>query len=448
METISLIPQFGGVLMTLFAFLVALSIIVAVHEYGHYIVGRWCGIRAEVFSLGFGPVIWARTDRRGTRWQIAALPLGGYVKFLGDENAASGTAAKDFDRIPPQERRHTMPGAPLWARAATVIAGPAANFVLSIVIFASVMMAQGRVAEPLTVGRLLPLPVEGVTLRPGDRILRIAGVEMPSRRQAVRFDEFIRALPAEPLLDYEVRREGRVVMARGPYPMPPVVRQLAPQSAAYDAGLKQGDVIIAVDGMPIVAFWQLKDIVERSGGRPLKIRVWRAGELHDFVLTPRRVDEPQPDGSFRTEWRIGIAGGLAFEPATEALGPAQALAGAVAQLWAIIAGSILGLYSMITGAISSCNISGPIGIAEVSGAMAAQGLGSFVWFVGVLSTAVGLLNLFPVPVLDGGHLVFHAYEAVTGRRPSDRALRILMTAGLVLVLSLMVFALFNDLACP
>ena len=162
----------------------------------------------------------------------------------------------------------------------------------------------------------------------------------------------------------------------------------------------------------------------------------------------RRVDEPQPEGGFKTEWRIGIAGGLAFEPATEALGPVEAVSGAVVQTGEIIQSSISGLYHMVTGAISSCNMSGPIGIAQVSGAMASQGAQSFIWFIAVLSTAVGLLNLFPVPVLDGGHLVFYAYEAVTGRPPSERALRVLMTVGLTLILSLMLFAVFNDLFCP
>ena len=139
---------------------------------------------------------------------------------------------------------------------------------------------------------------------------------------------------------------------------------------------------------------------------------------------------------------------MAFEPATEALGPVAAFGQAAAQTWMVIESSLSGLYHMVTGAISSCNMSGPIGIAEVSGAMASQGVQSFIWFIAVLSTAVGLLNLFPVPVLDGGHLVFYAYEAVAGRPPSERALRVMMTVGLTLILSLMLFAVFNDIFCP
>ncbi len=450
MDPMAIIPQFGGVFMTVVAFIVALSIIVAIHEYGHYIVGRWCGIKAEVFSLGFGPVIWSRVDKHGTRWQFAALPFGGYVKFMGDANAASGTASDDYDTMNAEQKRHTMLGAPLWARAATVAAGPVFNFVLSIVVFSAVMMAQGKVAEPLAVGELTDLPVEGITLQPGDELVRIEEQAVPTRENegSDEFEDFIDALPKEALLDYEVRRDGELITVQGPYPMPPHVVQLSPQSAAYDIDMKQGDVITAVEDQPIVAFSQLKDIVESSEGRVLQLDVWRDGEMLEFALAPRRVDEPQEEGGFKTEWRIGIAGGLAFEPATERLGPVAAFGNGVSQVGRVIAGSVSGLYHMVTGAISSCNMSGPLGIAEVSGAMASQGISNYIWFIAVLSTAVGLLNLFPIPVLDGGHLVFYAYEAVAGRPPSDKVLRVIMTVGLVFVLSVMAFALGNDIFCP
>ncbi|MCB1311099.1 MAG: site-2 protease family protein, partial [Sedimentitalea sp.] len=191
----------------------------------------------------------------------------------------------------------------------------------------------------------------------------------------------------------------------------------------------------------VFAFDQLKEAVEASEGRPILLEVWREGAQLDFALAPRRTDEPDPEGGFVTHWRIGIVGGMAFEPATEAAGPLEAIAGGAAQTLRIVESSLSGLWHMITGAISTCNISGPIGIAETSGAMASQGAQSFVWFIAVLSTAVGLLNLFPIPALDGGHLVFYAYEAVAGKPPSDLALRILMAIGLSLILTLMVFAL-------
>ncbi|MBQ0748982.1 MAG: RIP metalloprotease RseP [Roseovarius sp.] len=449
MEILTSLPQFGNLFLTLLAFVVALSVIVAVHEYGHYIVGRWSGIKAEVFSLGFGPVLFSRMDRHGTRWQIAALPFGGFVKFLGDSDAASGKDGAAMAALPPERLRQTMHGAPLWARTATVAAGPVFNFILSIVIFSAVMMTGGKTADPLTVGALKPLPVAGVTLEPGDRVLSIEGQPLPDVASGEVYDNMIDALPREALLRYTVERAGREIEAMGPQLMPPLISGLAPQSAAFAADLEAGDVITAVNGTPIVAFEELKDVVEGSNGAPIALTVWRPeGESHEVTITPRRVDEPQPEGGFRTEWRIGIAGGMAFEPATERLGLIEAVGDAVGQIGDIIQSSLSGLYHMITGAISSCNMSGPIGIAQVSGAMASQGAQSFIWFIAVLSTAVGLLNLFPVPVLDGGHLVFYAYEAVAGRPPSERALRVLMTVGLTLILSLMLFALFNDIFCP
>jgi len=456
LEPLSLIPQFGGVLWTVAAFILALSVIVAIHEYGHYIVGRWSGIHADVFSIGFGPVLFSRTDRRGTQWQVAALPFGGYVKFAGDANAASG---KDEDAMAavsddPARLRATMHGAPLWARAATVAAGPIFNFVLSIIVFASVMMANGVTRDPLTVGEMRPLPIstayEGGAnfLKPGDIVLAINGTPVPRPDETELYAAFVDGLPHVPELTYEILREGREQTVAGPYVLPPLVTSLAPQSAAIRSGMQQGDVIIAIDGTPIAAFSELKATVEGGNGETLDLTVWRDGETLDVSLTPRRVDEPQADGGFATQWRIGIVGGLAFDPATESPGIGPAIMGGISQTWQIITGSISGLGHMITGAISTCNLSGPIGIAETSGAMASQGAQSFIWFIAVLSTAVGLLNLFPVPALDGGHLVFYAYEAVSGKPPSDKALRVLMTIGLATVLSLMVFALGNDIFCP
>ncbi|MFY0680431.1 MAG: RIP metalloprotease RseP [Thalassovita sp.] len=447
MDILSLIPAVGGLLSTIVAFVVALSVIVAVHEYGHYIVGRWGGIKAEVFSLGFGPVLFSRVDKHGTRWQFAALPFGGYVKFLGDTNAASvGEDGEMVSDLTPAERRQTVQGAPLWARTAMVAAGPAFNFVLSIIVFAIIGLTNGVVKSPLTVGEISVLPYE-VSLQTNDEIVSIAGQEVPSFEESS-FGLFLNTLPVEPELDFVVRRDGQEIAIKGPYPMAPIVSGLSPQSAAYDINMKVGDVITAVDGAEIFAFAQLKDAVLAADGKPLKLDVWRDGEVLEFVLAPRRIDEPLAEGGFQTTWRIGIVGGVLFDPATEPPGLWQAVKGGVLVMWNIVHSSISGLYYMITGAISTCNMTGPIGIAQVSGAMASQGTQSFVYFIGVLSTAVGLLNLFPIPVLDGGHLVFFGYEAVAGKPPSDRAMRVLMGIGLFVILSTMVFALTNDLFCP
>ncbi|SLN70790.1 RIP metalloprotease RseP [Ruegeria meonggei] len=450
MDVLSLIPQFGNLVYTIVAFVIALSVIVAVHEYGHYIVGRWSGIHAEVFSIGFGPVLWSRVDKRGTRWQIAALPFGGYVKFLGDANAASGKdedAMNEISEQSPEELRRTMHGAPLWARAATVAAGPVFNFVMSILVFGLIFFSQGVTKEPLTVGTLHPLPGTAQGLQDGDEIVAVAGQNLPDFDQEGSWSDFTDALPVEPALDYTVIRDGQTIDVSGPWLYPPLIQQVAPRSAAMDIDLKQGDVITAVNGDPIFAFEQLKDHVESSDGKVLLLNVWRDGADLEFALAPRRTDEPGSDGGFVTHWRIGIVGGMVLEPATEPAGVIASLSGGVQQTMRIVEGSLSGIWHMVTGAISTCNMSGPIGIAETSGAMASQGAQNFIFFIAVLSTAVGLLNLFPIPALDGGHLVFYAYEAVTGKPPSDGALRILMGVGISLILGLMLFSVTNDLFC-
>lgn len=446
MDILAFLPAFGNLIWTVVAFVVALSVIVAIHEYGHYIVGRWSGIHADVFSLGFGPVLASRTDKRGTVWQIAALPFGGYVKFRGDSNAASAPDMDAVSGMTDAERRSTMLGAPLWARAATVAAGPVFNFVLAILVFSAIGMTQGVAVNPLTVGELRPLP-QNYEIKAGDVLLEMDGLKLPTPESDFGFGDLVDNLDPAPVIDYRVLRSGVEKTVQGPWPFPPVVTALMPRSAAISAGLQVGDVVTQVNGTPVFRFAQLKDVVEAGQGAPVALQVWRDGELRDLTLTPQRVDEPTRSGGFSTNWRIGVIGGTAFEPATELPGLGQALSGGVATTWSIVKSSISGLWHMISGSISSCNMSGPIGIAEVSGQMASQGTASFIHFIGVLSAAIGLMNLFPVPILDGGHLVFYAYEAIAGKPPSEKALRVLMTGGLALILSLMVFAITNDLFC-
>ncbi len=437
------LPNFGNFAFTIAAFVVALSVIVAIHEYGHYIVGRWCGIHADVFSLGFGPVLYSRTDKRGTEWQVAALPIGGFVKFMGDANAASVGSDGEID---PADMRKTMLGAPLWARAATVAAGPIFNFILSIIIFGGIIMHDGRTADPLTFGQAQPLPESFATdLREGDVLLSVGGVPFdPEQRDG----SIVDLVPEEPRLDYVVERDGRELVIDGPFVMPPLVSSLTPRSAADDAGMRIGDVITAIDGDPIFAFTQVQTIVKAAEGAPLQLTLWRQGEVLDVTLSPRRVDLPVADG-FETRWLMGIGGQLFFDEMRESVGPLEAVQIGVDRLWYSMSTSISALKHIIIGEISTCNLSGPVGIAETSGSMARQGTVSFIWFIGALSAAVGLINLFPIPVLDGGHLMFYAYEAVLRRKPSDRAVQVFMFVGLALILSLMSFTVLNDtLLCP
>ncbi len=424
----------------------SLTVIVAVHEYGHYIIGRWTGIKADVFSIGIGPVLTSKVDKHGTRWQIAALPVGGYVKFRGDANAASaGVDDEAMQGLSPQERRATMPGAPVWARAATVAAGPAFNFVLSIMVFAVFFMVTGVATDPLTVASMPEIDGYEETLQAGDEILAIDGMETPKLEE---IPDFVDALADKSPMRYLVRRDGQELTVEALHPFPAIVQGVSPASAAEDAGLAEGDLITAVDGTDITSFFTLQGLTEQSEGAEMALSVLRSGDTLSFNLTPRQVDLPTADGGFETRYLIGIRGGYLFEPATRTPGVLESLGQGVTQTKFIITASISGLYHMVKGSISSCNLRGPIGIAQTSGQAASQGLDNFIWFIAVLSTAVGLLNLFPIPILDGGHLVFHGWEAITGKPPAEWALRILMTIGLVLVVGLMVFGLTNDLFCP
>ena len=441
-----LIPTFGGFAWTIAAFVVALSVIVAIHEYGHYIVGKWSGIKAEVFSIGFGPVIASRIGKDGTRWQIAALPFGGYVKFMGDAGAASDRPDEAvLNALSEEERRQTMHGAPLWARAATVIAGPAFNFILSFLLFAALLFARGVATDPITVAEARAVPVQAEALLPGDVLLEIEGQTVPATEGFASFGE---TLAPAPTLTYTVLRDGVEAEIEGPWLYPPLAISVTPGSAADKGGVREGDVVTAINGSEVYDFDQLREAVGNSGGEPVTLSIWREGEILELTLQPERRDLPLPDGGFETRYLIGIGGGLVFEPESEAPGIGEALLYGVNQTIFIVESSVSGLYHMIAGKISTCNLSGPIGIAETSGQAASQGWVSFLWFIAVLSTAVGFLNLFPIPVLDGGHLVFHAFEWATGRPPSDRALRYLMAGGLTIMLALMIFAVGNDLFCP
>lgn len=444
MDLTQILPALGGTAWTLLFFVIALSVIVAIHEYGHYIVGRWSGIHAEVFSLGFGPVIYARTDKRGTVWQIAALPFGGYVKFLGDANAASvgsdGTVSE-------ADKRRTMNGAPLWARAATVAAGPMFNFILAILVFAGYIMWNGSDRTPLTYGSAPELPaIYQSDLQRGDEIIAIGGIPMNDNDASTgTLDD----IPVTPTVDYLINRDGTEMTVRGPFPVLPIVAGIAPRSAADDAGVRIGDFIVAADGAPIIAFRDIVAAKDAAGENPLELTVLRGGETLTLSMAARAVDLPLPEGGFEKRYLIGINGGIFFDAERDPVGLWTALTAGAQQTWTRITVSLSGLWHLLTGAISSCNLSGPVAIAQTSGSLAQQGTGSFVLFIGMLSTAVGLLNLFPIPVLDGGHLVFHAYEAIARRKPTEFALRVLMTGGLAIIGTLMIFALLNDLIlCP
>ena len=382
-------------------------------------------------------------------WQISALPLGGYVKFLGDGDGASARADEDtMAQLSARQRRATLHGAPLWARAATVAAGPAANILLTALILAGSIAWNGIALDQPTVGRMQALPRldpgTGQGLRPGDRILAVQGQETPDLQG---YFMTVETLPPLAQVTYHIRRDGVEMDVIDAHPMPPLVLDVQPKSAALDAGLKAGDVVLALDGQPMATFNQMPGLIEAKGGAPVRLTIWREGKTFDVELTPRRRDLPTSDGGFTTRWLVGLTGGSLFEPATRHPGPIEAISLSGQATWGLITTNVSGIAHVLTGAISSCNLSGPIGMAEVVGQAARSGFNVFVQMLAILSLGIGLTNLLPIPVLDGGHLLFHVYEAVTRRAPSRAVLQALTTAGLALVLGLMLFALSNDLTC-
>lgn len=436
----------SSIFLVLLVFIPSLLVIVTVHEYGHYIIGRKSGIEADVFSIGFGPIIWSRYDKRGTKWQLAAVPLGGYVKFRGDQNAASGENTDVMSSLTAEERRKTLHGAPLWARAATVAAGPLFNFAFSVILFAVIVGVRGVDSGENVVGKIPPLPYAVQELQVGDRILAVEGVPVTGS-----LTEASLSIPVQPVVQYVVDRNGDRLMVDGPYPRPAIVKNVAPWGPAREAGIQVGDVVMSINGVEILSIDQMIEKLKVTRNATVDVEIWRNGETRTIPLTPIRTDVPLPpsaDGpAFEERYVIGITGGTFYDPLVRNVGIAESIGIGLDRTWYIITTSLTGIQHMISGTISTCNISGPIQMANTSSVMASEGFIDLLWFVAVLSTAIGLMNLLPIPVLDGGHLCFYAYEAVTRRKPHAPTVKVLMYIGLTIVLSMMALAITNDFIC-
>ncbi|MCY4195412.1 MAG: RIP metalloprotease RseP [Rhodobacteraceae bacterium] len=449
---IDLIYALDGFLWTVVVFLAAVSLVVFVHEYGHYLAARLSGIEVTVFSVGFGPALWKRLDRQGTEWRIAALPIGGYVKFSEEKaqkiltDVAPGDPAALQPTRADSQRGRGIPfeDASLPRRAITVAAGPIANFIASIIIFAAMVVYSGIARDDVVIDELQPLPQGGIALQEGDRIVALNGQSVTDLSS---FFAIADQLPtgSEPV--YRVERGGEQIDALGPHPLLPLVSSVRPISAADEAGLTAGDVILAIDGQAISSFAELSDAVQSSEGYEMDLDVWRQGAIFSTRLSGELQDIMLPDGSFEQRVLIGVNGGTFFEPATVRPGPWQAVEIGISQTTQIIMGTLSGIVHMVRGDISTCNLQGPIGIARVSAGAAEQGGESFIRLIAFLSTAIGFVNLLPIPILDGGHLVLHGYEAVARRRPPEKLTRYLMMLGLAMIILLMSFGLFNDLTC-
>lgn len=353
--------------------LVVLTAVVFVHEMGHFLMARWCGIRVAAFSVGFGRELAGFNDRRGTRWKISAIPLGGYVRFEGDENAASVPDADALSRIPESERIGLFHFAPLWKRALVVVAGPMVNFLLAILVFAAIFSTFGR-----------------------PHIL-------------------------------------------------PIAQTVVPGSAAERAGLKPGDRILSVDGSPIESFAELQSIVMLSAGERLALAVDRQGQTVMLTAIPERQEQPDHLGGTH---RIGVLGlSSAGQVDVRRDDPVTAVREAVHETGLIIDRTLTYIGRLVRGRETTDELSGVIRVAQVSGAVAASGgIPGLIYLMAVLSVSIGLFNLFPVPMLDGGHLLFYAIEAVRGRPLSPRLQDIGFRIGFALVIMLFIFVTVNDIA--
>ena len=448
MGLFEMLPQVGGVAGTVAAFLVVLGVVVFVHEYGHYIVGRWCGIHAEVFSIGFGREIFGWVDKRGTRWRVAVLPLGGYVKFLGDADAAS---ARPDDaalaRMSSGDRSRSFPDAALWRRALTVAAGPAFNFALAIVIYAVLAGVLGMGSDRPVVGVRADAAPEIEALREGDEILAVAGTEVRVFADIQRaYDAAAEETPGREVFPVALRRDGRTIeVETGPL-VPPVVGSVAQGAPAERAGLRPGDRILSVDGAPVASFSDLQRSIRASGERPVTLALRDPGGVERAVtLEPKLNPAPTPGGGIELRPLIGVTAVPLIGPESRTPGPIEAVGHGVERTWQVISASLTYVGAIVTGRTDASGLGGPIRIATLSGDAAASGLVTFIGMIALISASIGMINLFPIPVLDGGHLVFYAVEAVRGKPVGEKVQEAATAVGLGLVLMLMVFVTWNDI---
>jgi regulator of sigma E protease len=375
MEILSHLQALGGdAVRYLLPFLFVLSLVVFFHELGHFLVARWCGVRVLVFSIGFGPELLGFYDRYGTRWKIAAVPLGGYVKFLGDDNPASTPDRARLAAMDAEQRAHSFMFQPVFKRAAIVVAGPLANFVLAIMIFAGILM--------------------------------LFGMQTMSAR----------------------------------------VDQVQPASPAAAAGFKPGDLVLAIDGEKIDSFADMQRIVADSAGKTLRITVDRDGA--QIVLTATPVLHQEKD-IFGNVERIGLLGiGRSPTPGDvkyQRVSPPRAAWMGVQETWFVVDKTLTYIGRVVVGREAANQLGGPIRIAQMSEQVASISFVALVHLAAVLSVSIGLLNLFPIPLLDGGHLLFYSIEAARGRPLSERAQEVGFRIGFAIVVMLMIFATFNDI---
>ena len=445
-------------LHTLVAFIVALGLLIVVHEYGHYLIARLCGVKVLRFSVGFGRPLYTRTiGKDQTEWVIAAIPFGGYVKMLDEREGP--VEAREADRAFNRQS--------VWRRFAIVVAGPVANFLFAIAVYAGLFMYGLPEARPV-----LGNPPEGSVaaaagLRPGDTVRAIDGeaittwqelrwrvLQSALQRQPLRLELLderghlrdatldLRSFPADEVESDALERVGLRLYRP---PLEPVIGQVVAGSAAERAGLAPGDRVLRADGKPVESWDELVALVQSRAETPLRLTIERDGVRQDIEVTPSAVSAGQK--------RIGRIGAAPQIPAAHAErmtirvqhGPGEALWKGLAKTGDIAVFSLKMLGKMLMGEVSWRHLSGPVTIADFAGQSAQMGWISYLTFLALISISLGVLNLLPIPLLDGGHLMYYAIEVVKGKPVSERAMELGQRVGLALLLVMMAFAFYNDL---
>ncbi len=453
----------GSVPYTLVVSVIALGILIFIHELGHFLVAKATGVGVERFSLGFGPRLWSM--RRGeTEYCVSAIPLGGYVKMVGEE--AHGEEAIHPETGTPRDVRlepaRSFALKPLWVRALIVFAGPGMNFVLAAVIFSAIFATVGVPVFGTTVGRVLPdSPAAQAGLQPGDEVVAVDG--RPIRHWG-QLDEQVARSDGGPLsmtlARGGARREVTVTPRRmptrtpfgeptevwslgtGPY-LAPVVGEVRPGMPAAEAGLRPRDRIVALDGQSIRTWDEMAEIISKRPGETVVLTIERNGQRLEVSLTPRAVTERDALGNEVKVARIGI--GQSSPQTFLRLDPATAIGRGIHRTWDVSVLTVVAFWKLLTGIIPASNIGGPLQIGMAAGQAAQEGFIPYAFLVAVISINLAIINLLPVPMLDGGHLLFFAIEGVLGRALSVRKREIAQQIGLALLLLLMVFAIGNDI---
>lgn len=436
-------------------FLLVLGVLVSFHELGHFLAARWIGVKVLKYSIGFGPKLLGRQIGE-TEYLLSAVPLGGYVKLFGEE---------ETDAVTPEEQKRSFVHQPLLSKMAIVAAGPGFNFLLAYLIFSG-WLATGAPLFVPTFHDLTPdvealkpgSPADLAGMKTGDRIIRVNDKDISSRSELfdavaksngqaltldVRRGNQVKTLVVTPSA-VTVQDNGKDVVTYrlGIEETAPVITAVMNGSPAMAAGFRDGDRVLTIEGQEIRTWSQMTGFVKDSPNRPLHFQVQREGLIVPLVVTPA-ADKATVDGKTVEVGKIGISG--PGRSIIRASNPLMAIVQGVQATWGWTELTAIGIYKMVAGEISSKNIGGPLTIANMSGEAAAQGMSSVVFLIAILSINLGVLNLLPIPILDGGHLLFFAIEAILRKPLGERQREIAQQVGLLLLVSIMVFAFWNDI---